>query len=73
MHTQILCSDQLRTQCVSSRLSTKRRERMSIAPKVKEEKDDKSSQSEKGKREEETQAAVRDARGEGRCKSRSRN
>ena len=38
MHTQILCSDQLRTQCVSSRLSTKRRERMSIAPKVKEEK-----------------------------------
>ena len=38
MHPQILCSDQLRTQCVSSRLSTKRRERVSTAPKVKEEK-----------------------------------
>ena len=35
------------------------------------EKEDKSSQSEKGKREEETQAAVRDTRGDRRCKSRS--
>lgn len=66
MHPQMLCFDQLRTQCVSSRLSTKRRERMNTAPKVKKRKgkDDKSSQSEKGKREEETQAAVRDTRGD---------
>ena len=64
MHPQMLCFDQLRTQCVSSRLSTKRRERVNTAPRVKKEKDDKSNQSEKGKREEETQAAVKETRGD---------
>lgn len=64
MHPQMLCFDRLRTQCVSSRLSTKRRERVNTAPRVKKEKDDKSSQSEKSKREEETQAAVKDTRGD---------